>query len=136
MLNNIDDVIKKMEKSNTLMIEKLEGETKLKVFQDTVSEDALNDVIEDTGGYNYFRFETGGFEFNSDEQELKQTLLISYYSENNEDIDATTLKIVGVLHNRIFKFVNSKKYLIKKSNEDQYIDEVQLFFVRRMKLVC
>ncbi|MGL9969366.1 hypothetical protein [Enterococcus sp. DIV1420a] len=134
----IDDrkLIDHLDKSNKKLVSILEEVQPFKVFQDIISDDSLNEVIETTGGYNYFRFETGGMNLSMDENTITQELLISFYSENRDDLDVLSIKIIAAMHGKLFKFIRSKKYLIKKNKEDKYIDEIQFFFNRRMKNVC
>lgn len=136
MIINQESLIDYLNKSNKKLIEEIKKVIELEVFQDTVSDDSLKEVIEKTGGYNYFRFETGGMQLSSDEATITQDILVSFYSENRDDLDVQSIKLIAGIHGKLFKFKNSKKYLIKKNKEDQYIDEIQLFFTRRMKNVC
>lgn len=136
MILNPDSLIDYLEKSNLKLIEEIKKVMKLEVFQDTVSDDSLKKIIKETGGYNYFRFETGGMRLSSDEATVTQDILVTFYSENRDDLDMQSIKLIAGIHGKLFKFKNSKKFLIKKKNEDQYIDEIQFFFTRRMKNVC
>lgn len=136
MILNPDSLIDYLEKSNLKLIEEIKKVLKLEVFQDTVSDDSLKKIIKETGGYNYFRFETGGMRLSSDEATVTQDILVTFYSENRDDLDMQSIKLIAGIHGKLFKFKNSKKFLIKKKNEDQYIDEIQFFFTRRMKNVC
>lgn len=136
MILNPDSLIDYLEKSNLKLIEEIKKVLKLEVFQDTVSDDSLKKIIKETGGYNYFRFETGGMRVSSDEATVTQDILVTFYSENRDDLDMQSIKLIAGIHGKLFKFKNSKKFLIKKKNEDQYIDEIQFFFTRRMKNVC
>ena len=136
MILNPESLIDYLEKSNLKLIEEIKKVLKLEVFQDTVSDDSLKKIIKETGGYNYFRFETGGMRLSSDEATVTQDILVTFYSENRDDLDMQSIKLIAGIHGKLFKFKNSKKFLIKKKNEDQYIDEIQFFFTRRMKNVC
>lgn len=136
MILNPDSLIDYLEKSNLKLIAEIKKVLKLEVFQDTVSDDSLKKIIKETGGYNYFRFETGGMRLSSDEATVTQDILVTFYSENRDDLDMQSIKLIAGIHGKLFKFKNSKKFLIKKKNEDQYIDEIQFFFTRRMKNVC
>lgn len=136
MILNPDSLIDYLEKSNLKLIEEIKKVLKLEVFQDTVSDDSLKKIIKETGGYNYFRFETGGMRLSSDEATVTQDILVTFYSENRDDLDMQSIKLIAGIHGKLFKFKNSKKFLIKKKNEDQYIDEIQFFFTRRLKNVC
>lgn len=136
MILNPESLIDYLEKSNLKLIEEIKKVLKLEVFQDTVSDDSLKKIIKETGGYNYFRFETGGMRLSSDEATVTQDILVTFYSENRDDLDMQSIKLIAGIHGKLFKFKNSKKFLIKKKNEDQYIDEIQFFFTRRLKNVC
>lgn len=136
MILNPDALSDYLGKSNLKLIEEIKKVLNWEVFQDTVSDDSLKNIIKETGGYNFFRFETGGMRVSNDEVTITQDILVTFYSENRDDLDVQSINLIAGIHGKLFKFKNSKKFLIKKKNEDQYIDEIQFFFTRRLKNVC
>lgn len=123
-------------KANQKIIDDLEESIKLSVFQDTVSDEQLKKIKKETGGYNYFRFETGGFTRNKDKSELSQTVMVAFYSENRDDLDEVSLDIIDTIDGKLHVFKTSRKAFIQKGKEDSYIDEIQFFFERRLPYVC
>lgn len=126
----------RLKKANDFLIKTMTELTDLEVFQDTVSDDQLNEVIEKTSGYNYFRFETGGFSKAENNRELSQLVLLSFYSENRDDLDMLQLDIIEALDGKVYSFVSSKKAAIQKQKQDAYIDEIQFVFRRSVLYGC
>lgn len=126
----------RLKKANEFLIKAMTELTRFEVFQDTVSDDQLNEVIEKTSGYNYFRFETGGFSKSDNGKELSQLVLLSFYSENRDDLDEMQLDIIEALNGKVYSFVSSKKAAIQKQKQDAYIDEIQFIFRRNVIYGC
>lgn len=126
----------RLKKANDFLIKTMTELTELEVFQDTVSDDQLNEVMEKTSGYNYFRFETGGFSKAENTRELSQLVLLSFYSENRDDLDMLQLDIIEALDGKVYSFVSSKKAAIQKQKQDAYIDEIQFIFRRSVLYGC
>ncbi|PFI41462.1 hypothetical protein COI73_29950 [Bacillus cereus] len=128
MLNN-EQSKKRLQKMNGLLINKLNEAFDVEVYQDQVSEDEEED-------YNYFIFETGGFEKTENKLTLRQNVLIRYYSENRDDLDERMLDIIATLEATGHSFQHSNKTSIQKGEMDEYIDEIEIYVTRLIKYGC
>ncbi|MGQ8823186.1 hypothetical protein ACUTUE_07415 [Bacillus sp. NA_146.1] len=128
-MTNNEQSKKRLQKLNSLLIEKLKKAFNVEVYQDQVSEDEEKD-------YHYFIFETGGFEQTESKFTLQQHVLIRYYSENRDDLDERMLDIIATLEATGHSFQRSDKTSIQKGETDEYIDEIEIYVTRLVKYGC
>jgi hypothetical protein len=116
----------RLRKMNSLLISKLQETFSIGVYQDQVSED-------EEENYHYFIFETGGFEKTETKFNLKQEILVRYYSENRDDLDERTLDIISVLEEIGYIFQRTTKTSIQKGETDAFVDEIEVYVTRLVK---
>ncbi|WP_301357774.1 hypothetical protein [Enterococcus spodopteracolus] len=126
----------RLQKINEFLIQTVEKKSNLKIFEDTVSEETLEDIRKETNGWNYFIYETSGFSKSEDKKFMIQTVLLRFYSENRDDLDQFSLELISALDGRLLKFEKSLKGAIKKGKEDSYIDEIEFYFTRMFENEC
>lgn len=126
----------RMDKLNELLVQRLETNIGVKVFQDSVSEDEFNNEL--NGIYHYIIFETGGMRRAEEKNfTLIQDVLVRFYGEEGVvDVDYAQLDIITTLEACGYVFDSSDKSVIKKGKEDAYVDELELNFTRSFKYVC
>lgn len=125
----------RLKKLNKALIDSIETNLSIKVFQDSVSEDELKNEL--NGIYHYIIFETGGMRKASDSKfTLIQDVLVRFYAENVDDVDNAQIDVISILENRGYTFINSTKNAIQKGKEDAYVDEIEFNFTRSFKYVC
>jgi hypothetical protein len=128
------------EKTKRLMREQKEGifnnlqtQFTLPVFEDELAED--EEKFLDKKGYNCFVFETSEFQKTQDIKKLKQNIYVSYYSENKDDVDETTIDIISILSPvKGVTFSSSRKERLQMKETDRYIDRVTLTFTRMIPI--
>ncbi|HGF7734882.1 TPA: hypothetical protein QFP72_002126 [Enterococcus faecium] len=109
----------------------LEEHFKLKLFQDSVGEDELPD------DFNYFILETGEIEMITEPKySVGQTLYLTFYSENREDLTGDSLDIISLIQNRSIRFQRMDSNHLKLENQDRYIDQLVFTFRRLLKSDC
>jgi hypothetical protein len=107
----------------------LQSQFSLPVFEDEIAED--EEKVLDIEGYNCFVFETSEFQVTKDIKKLKQNIYVSYYSENKDDVDETTIDIISVINPvKGVNFSRSKKERLQMKDTDRFIDRVTLTFER------
>ncbi|HEL7507734.1 hypothetical protein [Enterococcus faecalis] len=129
----------RLRKLNKYLVDSIEELSGLLVFEDQVGEDSLSEIEEETGGYNYFIYETGGFVLTSEQSQLNQVVLLRFYSQNRDDLDEFCLDVISTLEKeqrKFYTFQYSNKTSIQVGKEDNYVDEVEFFFLRRLKYEC
>lgn len=126
----------RLSKMNNFLVQTVESISELQIFEDFCSEDNLKEINEKTGGWNYFIYETSGFSFSQDKSQLKQTVLLRFYSENRDDLDTFSLRIIHAISGKLFKFSYSQKSAIQKGKQDSYVDEIEFYFTRTFKYGC
>lgn len=126
----------RLEKMNNFLITVVEKQSELSIYEDSVSEEELVRIRKETDGWNYFIYETSGFTLSSDKAFLNQTVLLRFYSENRDDLDIFSLKLIHALDGKVMTFIKSQKSAIKKGKEDAYVDEIEFYFKRSFKNEC
>jgi hypothetical protein len=118
-----------MHKQKEGIFNSLQTHFTLPVFEDEMAEDEEKQL--DKKGYNCFIFETSEFQTTDDIKKLKQNIYVSYYSENKDDVDETTIDIISVLTTiKGVTFSSSKKERLQMKETDRFIDRVRLTFTR------
>ncbi|MEH7490833.1 hypothetical protein [Neobacillus niacini] len=118
-----------MHKQKEGIFNSLQTHFTLPVFEDEMAEDEEKQL--DKKGYNCFIFETSEFQTTEDIKKLKQNIYVSYYSENKDDVDETTIDIISVLTPiKGVTFSSSKKERLQMKETDRFIDRVRLTFTR------
>lgn len=122
-----------LEKLNNFLVTKLEKTFNIPVFQDQVREDEMEELQKET--LEFFIYETGGFT-KQNEKSVSQEVLIKYFSENRDDLDARMLDIAGALDGQVYNFKRSVKTTVRKAETDDYVDYIELYFTRVIKYGC
>lgn len=122
-----------LEKLNNFLVTKLEKTFNIPVFQDQVREDEMEELQKET--LEFFIYETGGFT-KQNEHSVSQEVLIKYFSENRDDLDARMLDIAGALDGKAYNFKRSVKTTVRKADTDEYVDYIELYFTRVIKYGC
>lgn len=118
------DQIKKIKES-------LEDNFNLPLFQDAVAEDELPE------NFNYFILETGEIEvINEPKYSVNQTIYITFYSENREDLTGDALDIISLIQTSAIRFQRTDLNHLKLENQDRYIDQLSFTFARLLKSGC
>jgi hypothetical protein len=128
------------EKTKRLMREQKEGifnnlqtQFNLPVFEDEIAEDEEKSL--DKNGYNCFVFETSEFQTTQDIKKVRQNINVSYYSENRDDVDETSIDIISVLNSvKGVNFSSSRKERLQMKETDRFIDRVTLTFIRMIPI--
>lgn len=111
--------------------ESLEGNFNLPLFQDAVAEDELPE------NFNYFILETGEIEvINEPKYSVNQTIYITFYSENREDLTGDALDIISLIQTSNMRFRRTDLNHLKLENQDRYIDQLSFTFARILKSGC
>ncbi|EKA2549965.1 hypothetical protein OJ633_000477 [Listeria monocytogenes] len=126
-------------KLNEYLITKLSENTGLNVYQDNVSETELNEELK--GVYDYIIFSTGGFSKSDTSQfTLIQEVTVQVATENTSDLDGLQVDIItsleGVGGTGPYYFLNSSKGQVRKGQQDDFVDALELSFTRSFKYVC
>ncbi|MBC6134321.1 hypothetical protein HB825_05645 [Listeria booriae] len=129
----------RLEKLNKYLIESLERDTGLKVFQDNVSETELKEELDEV--YQYIIFSTGGFtKPDTSKFTLIQSVTVQVAAETISDLDGLQLDIItslnGVADAGPYYFLSSDKGQIQKGKQDKYVDALTFEFTRSIKNVC
>jgi hypothetical protein len=107
----------------------LQNQFNLPVFEDEIAEDEEKSL--DKSGYNCFVFETSEFQTTQDIKKVRQNIYVSYYSEQRDDVDETTIDIISILTPvKGVTFSSSRKERLQMKETDRYIDRVTLTFTR------
>lgn len=119
MNQQIDDLIAQLKTFN------------LPVFEDDLAEDEEKEFLEK--GYNFFVYETGDMFKNDDKKSLGQDIAVFYFSENRDDLDEQTIKIIQVLSNiKLLSLVRTQKRRLKRKDTDSYVDQIALVYNRKI----
>ncbi|MER2111166.1 MAG: hypothetical protein ABS960_00645 [Solibacillus isronensis] len=126
-----------MSKTITVMnqqIEELINQLKtfnLPVFEDDLAEDEEKEFLEK--GYNFFIYETGDMFKNDDLKTISQDIAVYYYSENRDDLDEQTVKIIQALSNiKLLSLVRTQKQRLKRKDTDSYVDRIVFIYNRKI----
>lgn len=122
----------RLKKMNDYLIKNIETLTSLEVFEDSIGESTLKRIEDETDGKNYFIYETGGFSKSPNKNELRQVVLLRFYSERRDDLDEISLDIIDELEGSLYEFQYSNKNSIQLGKEDKYVDEIEFFFLRKL----
>lgn len=124
----------RIEKLDNILIEVLEKNLNVKVYQDNVADDEM--INELNGSYHFVIFETGGMRrSDSSKYTLVQDVLIRYYAENMDNLDEIQVDVISLLESKGYYFTNSTKGVTQKSKEDAYVDSIEFNFTRSLKYV-
>lgn len=126
----------RIQRMNTFLVEKIEDLSKLQVFEDAISEQTLKEIQESTGGRNYFIYETGGFRKGQQKNQMNQIILLRFYSEKRDDLDEFSLDLIDALEGNLYEFQYSNKTAYRISKEDNYVDEIEFYFIRKFINGC
>lgn len=100
----------------------------LPTFEDEFAED------ERPADNNFFLIVYGDMRKTESPKVVKQDIYIVYSSENNPDVDATTLNILTVASKvKGIEFERSIRERVKKGDTDYYYDRVTLIFSRSLR---
>jgi uncharacterized protein YuzB (UPF0349 family) len=131
-------VLQVNEKAKKLMKEQSEGvydtlknHFNLPVFQDDIAEDEI------PSEFNYFLLVYGDMTPTDTSRNLIQEVYVTYITENNDMVDEETVDIISLIS--ILKnidFVRSIKQRLQKKDTDDYIDQVDIIFKRKIPYGC
>lgn len=100
----------------------------LPTFEDEFAED------EKPADNNFFLIVYGDMRKTDSPQTVKQDIYIVYSSENNPDVDVTTLNVLTVASKvKGIEFERSIRERIQKADTDYYYDRVTLIFSRSLR---
>lgn len=103
----------------------------LPVFEDDLAEDEEKEFLEK--GYNFFIYETGDMFKNDDLKTISQDIAVYYYSENRDDLDEQTVKIIQALSNiKLLSLVRTQKQRLKRKDTDSYVDRIVFIYNRKI----
>lgn len=131
------------EKSKKLMSDQKEAIKKdlkdhfqIDIFEDEIAEDEEETLL-NSDSYHCFILETSDFRPSNDFKKVSQNIIIEYYSENRDDVDAAILDIITIVSNvKLVYFSNAKKQRLQVKDMDRYIDFVTLTFQRMIPIEC
>lgn len=124
-----------LDKLNQTLIETLSSTLGIPVFQDSVSPTEL--AIECQGKYHYVIFTTGGMRrVDSKKFTLIQDVLVHYFAEGVDNLDADQVAVISAMEQKPYTFVMSEKTAIQKGSADAYVDGITFTFTRPIKYVC
>jgi len=120
-----------MQKQQTKLYNDLSTTFNLPVFEDEIAEDeALSKA-------NYFLIVYGDMVAGKSEISVSQEVYVVYVSEENADVETTTLDILTVVSKvRGYNFKRTVKERLQKGETDEYVDQVTLIFRRMLKYEC
>lgn len=101
------------------------------VFEDDLAEDEEKEFLKK--GYNFFVYETGDMFKNDDMKSISQDIAVYYYSENRDDLDEFTIKIIQALSNiKLLSLVRTQKQRLRRKDTDSYVDRIVLVYARKI----
>ena len=125
----------RLKKLDSALINSLEANLAINVYQDNVSEDELKNEL--GGIYHFIIFETGGMQRAEGKSfTLIQDVLVRLYAENIDDLDGIQLDLISTLESNGYQFVNSNKGSVQKGQEEAYVDGIEFNFTRSLKYGC
>lgn len=119
-----------MQKQKTKVYQDLTTTFSLPVFEDEIAKDELPDPL------NTLLIVYGdlrGTSQTDSKSQLYQEVFIVYVSENNIEVEETTLDIITII-NRVpgFTFERSVKERLQKGETEVFVDQVTLIFRRKL----
>ncbi len=103
---------------------------KLPVYIDEVGEN-------EDGAFDCFHVIYGDFRKMQAVNRLLQDVYVVYVSENNPDVEYTTLDIITVISSiNGIEFDRTIKERLQKDDTDSYIDQVTIIFTRKVAYEC
>jgi hypothetical protein len=120
-----------MNKQQVKVFNDLSNTFNLPVFEDEIAEDEL------PSQYNYFLVVYGDFTSTNSHGQLSQEVYVVYVSEDNADVETTTLDIISTMSLVPgFTFNRTVKERVQKDEQDDYIDQVTIIFRRKISYEC
>ncbi|WBX80125.1 hypothetical protein PD280_21405 [Virgibacillus salarius] len=120
-----------MNKQRNKLVKDLETIFHLPVFEDEIAEDELPSTA------NYFLVVYGDMRATSSVKSVYQEVFVVYVSEDNGDVEPTTLDILTVVSNiRGIEFNRTIKERVQKNETDDFVDQVTLIFRRKLTYEC
>lgn len=120
-----------MEKQHKEIYDNLSNTFNLPVFEDELAESEYPSSL------NYFYIIYGDFRKTESIKHLLQEIYIVYVSEDNPNVETTTLDIITVVSNvGGVEFNRTVKERLQKDDSDSYVDQVTLIFTRKVAYEC
>lgn len=127
---------KLMSEQKDTIVNDLKRHFQIEVFEDEIAEDEEETLL-NSDSYHCFILETSDFRPTNDFKKLSQNIIIEYYSENRDDVDAAILDIISIVSMvKMVNFSNAKKQRLQVKDMDRYIDFVTLTFQRMIPIEC
>jgi hypothetical protein len=120
-----------MKEQKELVITNLTANFNLPIFEDEISEDEITQTS------NYFLVVYGDMHSTNSERQMYQEVYVVYVSENNPDVEETTVDIVStIVKVKGFTFNRTVKERLQKDDTDAYVDQVTIIFKRKLLYEC
>jgi hypothetical protein len=117
----------RMEKQQQAIYDNLKSTFNLPVYEDELGESEQPTI------YNHFYIIYGDFRKTSAVGILIQEIYVVYVTENNPSVETTSLDIITTVSKVSgVEFVNTAKERYKKKDVNEYIDQVNLIFARKI----
>lgn len=108
----------------------------LAVYEDVITQDQEGQLL-NADNYNFFIVAYGDFQSTESKKRLIQTIAVDYYSENRDDVDATTIDIISKLQSIAqVEFDGSRKDSLRVKDTDRFVDRVTILFKRGVPIEC
>ncbi|GGJ50980.1 hypothetical protein [Virgibacillus salexigens] len=122
---------KYMKEQQEKLVADLESVFELPVFEDEIADDELPA----TG--NYFLVVYGDMRATESVKRLSQEVYVVYISEDNGDVEASTLDILTVVSKiKGYTFYRTIKERMQKAETDDFVDKVTIIFRRKLSYEC
>lgn len=108
----------------------------LAVYEDVITQDQEGQLL-NADNYNFFIVAYGDFQSAESKKRLTQTIAVDYYSENRDDVDATTIDIISKIQSVAqVEFDGSRKDSLRVKDTDRFVDRVTILFKRGVPIEC
>lgn len=101
------------------------------VVEDEFSSDEL------PASFNHFLIVYGDFQKNESVSQLLQEIYVIYLSEDNPEVETTTIDIISTVSKVAgVEFNRTVKERLRKKDSDDFVDQVTLIFRRKVAYEC
>lgn len=121
----------RMEQQHQAIYDNLSSTFNLPVIEDELSENEYPDK------FNYFLVVYGDFRKTDAVKRLVQEIYVVYISEDNPNVETTTLDIISTVSQvNGVEFNRTVKERLQKDDVDDFIDQVTIIFTRKVAYEC
>ena len=121
----------RMRRQQEFIYEGLVNEFNLPVVEDEFSSDEL------PASFNHFLIVYGDFQKNQSHAQLLQEIYVIYLSEDNPEVETTTVDIISTISKVPgVEFNRTVKERLRKKDSDDFVDQVTLIFRRKVSYDC